>query len=252
MNIVLPHNVFTSLFLQAAPEHLKKLITFKPSSMLGTLLQENKADIVLLPSTDLIKHTDFFVSSRRGISFDGPLSNSYLYFQPNQLELTDFALAGDISGTDVICLKILMQELYDRAISIKLLSSLPHKLEGNTLIAGDHNYTSGLFAQGMNLTEEMVELLDLPFVNYVFCANSQEKLEWLHTETAGIEQQIYAEVENPEWDYRLTPEAKTLFSDEIAHVLYEFEDQDKEALIQVLRLPYFHGMIDDIFNIHFV
>jgi len=252
MNILLPHNIYTNLFAQALPESLHHTTTYKNASLLGKALAEKKADIVLLPVTDLLQHKDFFVSPRRGISFDGPLSNAYFYFAPEQQHIHKVTMVGDISGTEVLCTKILLRELYNEEAEISISANHKDLPESTLLLAGDVNFENDKFFSGMNMTEEIVDIINLPFVNYVFASLDEEKLKEFEKLTEGIEAKIYGIVDQEEWDFRLSPEAKEFFRDNIPHVVYEFDDQDKEGINQILRLPYFHGMTDDLMEVKYI
>ena len=59
----------------------------------------------------------------------------------------------------------------------------------------------------MNMTEEIMDVIDLPFVHYVFAALDEEKLKEFEKLTEGIESKIYEAVEQEDWEFRLTPDA---------------------------------------------
>jgi hypothetical protein len=251
MNILLPHNIFTNALAQALPETLHHTLAYKNASLLGKALAEQEADIVLLPVTDLLQHKEFFVSQRRGISFDGPLSNAYFYFAPEQQHIHKVLLAGDISGTEVLCAKILLRELYGEEAEISVSANKTEVEDSTLLLIGDLNYENDRFFGGMNMTEEIMDVIDLPFVHYVFAALDEEKLKTFEELTEGIEAKIYEAVEREDWEFRLSPDAKEFFRSNISHVVYEFDEQDKEGIQQILRLPYFHNMVDDLVDVKF-
>ncbi len=251
MNILLPHNIFTTLLAQALPETLHHTLAYKNASLLGKALEERKADIVLLPVTDLLQHKDFFVSSRRGISFDGPLSNAYFYFAPEQQHIHKVVLAGDVSGTEVLCTKILLRELYNEEAEITISTTKTESSQSTLLLSGDLNLENNRFFSGMNMTEEIMDVIDLPFVHYIFAANDEEKLKEFEKLTEGIESKIYSAVEQDDWEFRLTQDARDFYRTNISHVVYELDEQDKEGIRQILRLPYFHTLVDDLVDIKF-
>ena len=252
MNILLPHNIYTNLLAQALPETLHHTLGYKNASLLGKSLAEQKADIVLLPVTDLLQHREFFISQRRGISFDGPLSNAYFYFAPEQQHIHKVILAGDISGTEVLCTKILLRELYNEEAEISISTTKTESSQSTLLLSGDANLENNRFFSGMNMTEEIMDVIDLPFVHYVFASLEEETLKQFETLTEGIESRIYEAVEQEDWEFRLSPDAKEFFRSNMSHVVYEFDEQDKEGIRQILRLPYFHSIADDLVDIKFV
>jgi hypothetical protein len=251
MNILLPHNIYTTLLAQALPEELQHSFAYKNASLLGKALEEQKADIVLLPVIDLLQHKEFYVSSHRGISFDGPLSNAYFYFAPEQQHIHRVTLAGDISGTEVLCTKILLRELYNEEAEITISATKTESSQTTLLLSGDLNLENNRFFSGMNMTEEIMDVIDLPFVHYVFASLDEAKLKEFEKLTEGIELKIYAAVEQEDWEFRLTPDAREFFRSNISHVVYEFDEQDKEGIRQILRLPYFHTLVEDLVDIKF-
>jgi hypothetical protein len=251
MNILLPHNIFTNLLAQALPETLHHTLAYKNASLLAKSLVEQKADIVLLPVTDLLQHKEFFVSQHRGISFDGPLSNAYFYFGPEQQHIHKVTLAGDISSAEVLCTKILLRELYNEEAEISISTTKTESSQSTLLLSGDINLENNRFFSGMNMTEEIMDVIDLPFVHYVFAALDEEKIKRFDKLTEGIEGRIYEAVDQEDWEFRLTPEAKEFYRSNISHVVYEFDAQDKEGIQQLLRLPYFHNMVDDLIDVKF-
>lgn len=251
MQIALPHNIFTTVMYEALPDSIKPSVLYKPAAALSQLLHHNKVDIALLPVMDLLTHRDLFVSSKRGISFESELSNSYIYFKPGQVELNHLALGGDISSTEVILSKILIKELYGAEVDLRVLPDYKQGGYDNLLLVGDDNYQSELYSQAVNFSEEVVELLNLPFVNFVFCANDADLLRQFEEQTSTIEANTYAEVEAEEWEFRLNTEVRDYFQQNISHVIYNFEEQDKEGIVQLLRLPYFHGIAKDLIDVRF-
>ena len=93
-------------------DKFKKNIIVKDSSLLTQELNFDEDAVALIPSLDLINQRDLKVSSKLGISFEGLLSNSYVYFNHTNDEISKIMLRGDISSNDVIMSKIIFQERY--------------------------------------------------------------------------------------------------------------------------------------------
>jgi hypothetical protein len=47
----------------------------------------------------------------------------------------------------------------------------------NILIIGDENYEKELFLNGLSFSEEIIELINAPYVNFVLAAKSEETLQ---------------------------------------------------------------------------
>ncbi|MGE5411048.1 MAG: hypothetical protein ACM3MI_08810, partial [Clostridiales bacterium] len=177
MKIVFPKNIFTSILLAAMPEQLKAGVTFKDAPIISQEIEKNNADLALMPSLDLIKHPDLLVSSKIALSFDGSLSNTYLYFMPNQNKFTDLYLNGDISSNEIILSKILFNEKYGSDVQIHLDTNKLEKIDKNYLLAGDINLINNRYTNGMSFADEISEMIFLPYVNYVAVSKNREALE---------------------------------------------------------------------------
>jgi len=92
MNIIIPQNIYSALFAFSLPDNLKENIIIKESSLIIKELEKNKDNVGLIPSLDLLLHPEIFVSETFAVSFDGLLSNSYLYFMPEQNGLKKICL----------------------------------------------------------------------------------------------------------------------------------------------------------------
>ena len=82
MTIFFPDNLFTRLLTDVIDKEDSKEILFIPSSILFKKLNEHPNSAALIPALELITNKDLFVSKSVGISFEGPLSNSFIYYKP--------------------------------------------------------------------------------------------------------------------------------------------------------------------------
>ncbi|MDP4175735.1 MAG: hypothetical protein Q8933_17290, partial [Bacteroidota bacterium] len=187
MKIVFPKNIFTSILLAAMPEQLKSSVTFKDAPIISQEIEKNNADLALMPSLDLIKHPDLLVSSKIALSFDGSLSNTYLYFMPNQNKFTDIYLNGDISSNEIILSKILFNEKYGSDVQIHLDTNKLEKIDKNYLLAGDINLINNRYTNGMSFADEISEMMFLPYVNYVAVSKNREALESFNKSLKGMD-----------------------------------------------------------------
>ena len=82
MQLYFPHNIFTHVLFDGFVDELKEKVNFLPSSILSKTLNDNKSSTALIPTLELITNKNLFVSRSIGISFEGPLSNSFIYYEP--------------------------------------------------------------------------------------------------------------------------------------------------------------------------
>ncbi len=252
MKLFFPENIFAQLIIDNLPADLKKNIITKPSSLIASEINQNESSVGLLPTTDLLKYKDLFVSKSFGISFEGSLCNSYIYYNSAQKDISEVNLLGDISSVEVLLCKIIYSEMYDSKIEIKISTDEKDVVNKNILLAGNKNFVDNRFLAGISFAEEIVDTLSLPFVNYVFASKEKSLVEQLNILMKGISGLVYDQVEEMNFKFDFTEEVKSYIKDNISSFVIDFKDQDLEGINQLIRLPYYHGIINDIIEVRFV
>lgn len=252
MKLYFPNNVFSRLMAKNLPDTLRSSVEFISSPLLTSKLNETSGSAALIPTMDLIKNKNLFVSRSFGISFEGTLCNSYFYYGSSQKEISTLNLFGDVSAVEVIMCKLLFKELYNSEIELAVLSDELKIKANNILVVGDKNFSSGIYSEGISFSEEIIETLSLPFVNYVLASGAESAMKSLNKEFEGIGNKIYDNAEEILSSENLPQNIIDYISENISSFITEFDEQDAEGIEQILRLPYFHGMIDDIVEVKFV
>jgi hypothetical protein len=252
MKIVFPKNIFTSILLAAMPEQLKSGVTFKDAPIISQEIEKNNADLALMPSLDLIKHPDLFVSSKIALSFDGSLSNTYLYFMPNQNKFTDLYLNGDISSNEIILSKILFNEKYGSDVQIHLDTNKLEKIDKNYLLAGDINLINNRYTNAMSFADEISEMIFLPYVNYVAVSKSREALESFNKALKGMDAIIEDNISSYLVTSNLTVESRDDIEGNLNSVYFEMTNSEVDGLKELIQMPYFHGIWDDMVDLKLV
>jgi len=254
MSIYLPNNIFTRLLTSCFPEEVKSKVKYLPSAQLTQNILNDSASSGLIPVMDLLRHKELFISPKYGISFEESLCNSYIYYNSKEKEVDKIALAGDVSSQEVILSKILFKEIYGTDIEIEILTDINKIKEKNVLIVGDENFKEERFKKGISFSEVMVETLSLPFVNYIFASPDREALQALEKHLEGIQDKFYNRVEEGNFDFPQPGkiEGTIYFQSNISSLIIEFDKQDAEGIEQLLRLPYFHSIVNDIVEINFL
>ncbi len=251
MNIALPNNIFSTLLAKVLPHELQDSIVFKEAALLSKQLLESKADIALIPSMDLLQHKDFFVSPKCGISFEGSIANSYLYFAKGEKTIESIVLAGDISSVEAVLGKIAIHEMYDQDVSISVSKNEAVDGTRNILLSGDLNFTSELYPHGLNFAEAIAEITGMPFVQYVFASRNPKKLREFEAHAEDLELKILERINSPEWTIPFSDSTKAFFLENLQHVIYDFDSSDLQGLTEMLRLTFFHGLILDMFEVKY-
>ena len=249
--ILLPKNVFSKIFLSELSLEDNIGVEFHPASIIAKKLLLEENSIGLIPTLDLLTSKDLFVSSKIGLSFNALLSNSYIHFKEGQETLEQIFLKGDVTSNEIILSKILFKEFYDVDVTPTLMKDETTQLNDNTLIVGDENYEKDLFLNGLSFAEEIIELLDAPYVNFILAGSSENLLknfaEKHRDELLNGHTEDYSKLLTG-----ITQTSIDFISVNIQHIVFDLEDQDLEGIKSLMQLPYFHGILKDMIDIKFV
>ena len=124
MSICLPDNIFTRVLKSCLPEDLQKSVTFLPSAQITQKIENDNSSIGLIPVMDLLKHNNLYISDKYGISFEGSLCNSYIYYSKVEKSVSKISLSGDVSSQEAILSKILFKEMYGSDVEIEIITDL--------------------------------------------------------------------------------------------------------------------------------
>ena len=252
MKLIIPQNIFATLFALTIDKNKRSIISPRESSSIQTEVQNNDDAVALMPVCDLLKAQDLFVSAKFGLAFDGLLSNSYLYFADNKA-LSEISLTGDVSANEIILAKILFSERYDS--ELKFLIEIDQNItnEKNFLVAGNDNFYSGYFEKGISFADEIAELLDYPFLNYILVSKSEEALKNMHE---FLPDELDNTVENSLVtnlnDFGLSENAAEFIRMNWNSVYFNLLDNELEGMRELVKQIYYYRVIDDIFDIRFV
>lgn len=252
MKLIFPESIFTQLIIENLPSGHDYNIIKKPSSLIAMETSSIMDAVGLLPTTDLIKYKELYVSGSLGISFEGSLCNSYIYYNSDQKDISEINLLGDISSVEVLLCKILFTEIYDKTVEVKIATNEKNILNKNLLITGNKNFVEDSFLKGISFAEEIIETLSLPFVHYVFASKEKSLIEQLNKRIKGISSSVYEQVEKMDFKFDFSDKVKTYLRDNISSFIIDFKEQDLEGISQLIRLPYYHGIVNDIIEVKFV
>lgn len=236
----------------ALPDNIKKELEVKPTALISKDIVEGGADIALIPSFDLITRRDLFVSKKYAISFDGELSNSYVYFKNNGEAFTNFLLRGDVSSNEVLLSRIVFSEKYDSKIVTNLDSQNLQLGDKDYIICGNENFIPDVFGKGISFAEEIADMIDYPYVNYVFASSKKEKIEEFNELLSEPDKKIESQL--PELLDKITTKEKIkdFIIENFSTVYFDLTQNEIEGLKELLHLPFIHGLMDEMFEINLV
>ncbi len=252
MKIYLPHNIFTTIFATFLKQQ-KISFEFQPSALLTSAFRKDQGSCALIPVMDLLKHDELFVSSRYGLSFDGPISNSYIYYKKEKQDtLERIRLFGDISSQEAVLTNIMFKELYDAEVKMEIAREFTKLGDENYLLAGDINFSHSKMLEGFSFAEEIMEITELPYVNYILAAEDNELLERANKMLTGAGDFLKENTESfnfaPGWE----PEMKDKILENAVNFIFDFDESDIEGVKSQLRMAFFYGISEEIVEPKFV
>jgi len=253
MKIIIPNNIYSHIIAVVLEKKENVEISYKESSLISKALEEDTTAIGLIPSMDLINHKTFFVSSKAGISFDGLLSNSYFYLsESNERNLGKVFIRGDVSLNEIILTKILFKERFFAEVEINLDTHKEIDKEQNVLVVGDENIFSWEYGKGISFSDQIAEVLDLPYINFIFASQDNELIEHFEEIVPKIDETIEENLNDIMVNLRYDEAVKQHIQKNIGTVYFEITSNEVEAIQELFRLVYYHRVIDDMFDVKFL
>lgn len=252
MKITFPSNVYSAILALALPDVYKNKILIGPSSTIVKDIEEDKTDIGLIPSCDLIQHADLFVSRKIALSFDGMLSNAYLYFTPEQKDINTIHLRGDVSTNEIILTKIIFRERFDVEVEAILDTEKLEFNEKNYLIVGQENEDYMIRFNGLSFADQVAEFLDYPYVNFVVVSKNENRIKEFNSIVTELDKKVEDNIQEYLSKMNLSSVQSDFISDNLKTVYFQMTDIEKFGLEELYKLPFYHGMTKDMFGVKFV
>lgn len=253
MKLFLPPNLFVEILKSFLNNSNVFDIHVMGSSLLSSQLENDRNAVALIPSLDIINHRDIFVSGKVGIAFDGTLSNSYFYLSQNENRtLGNIFIRGDVSINEIILTKILFEERFSAEVEITLDTHSEPNTAQNTLVVGNENFTKWDYNSGISFSDQMAELLDLPYVNFVFASYNKQNLEQLESFFSDIDKKVEEKISDILTKIPANDEVKAYIQNNLGTVYFEMTSNETDALEEMIKLVYYHGILDDMFDIKFI
>lgn len=254
MKIIAPENIFTRLLFEPKQYSNKISVLYLPAKEILMNFLQRDDDLAFIPAFDIFNtdaETKLLVSKNIGISFQAELSNMYLYFAGEEKEFRDIAIIGDYSDTEIMFSKVILQELY--RIKPNIIPSGEDAIgKMNCVIVGDTNLKNNRFLSGLNMAEQGIEILKLPFTHYLLVGKEENTVEAINDIFKEATPLVYEVIENNWIKKEYSDDVNTFFKQRIPHIKYNFSEADLEGLSQLLRYPFFYGQTENIIDIDFI
>lgn len=255
MKIFIPQNYFAALWgLMLKDEH-KTLLSIKPASMINQIVEtsDESDDLFLLPSLSLIKNKELFISKNFGIAFDGLLSNSYLYLRSDIQTFDSILLRGDVSMNEILLAKILFLEKYDSEIEIKLdTAAKSDKTKNDYLIVGNENLESDFVNTGISFADQIASMINFPYVEYVLASRSEESIVTFNESYPAMDELVEEDIDKLLKKMNMTEEITEFIKMNLDSLYFDLSNTEIDALGELLRLPFYHGITEEISELKLV
>lgn len=252
MKIFLPQNIFSAIFALTLPDEVKDNVEIKPAATIAKDLSEDSSAVGFIPSCDLMDYKDLFVSRKIFIAFDGLLSNSYLYFGSNQNNLEEFLLRGDVSKNEALLSRILFSEKFDTALSFKIDMNEIISEDKNYIISGNENFKNNIYQNGLSFSDQVAELIDYPYVNFILCSRNENLLKEFESNKNELDKLIEDNIDNIIGKLDLDNKTKEFIKMNLNSVYFNMTQNEVDGLKEIYKLLFYHGIIEDIFDINFL
>jgi hypothetical protein len=148
--------------------------------------------------------------------------------------------------------KILFSENYGVDIQLsfeKINGGLSGK---NRILVGDRNFIENNLVSGISFTEEIIELISAPYVNFVFASDSENALKKFHSKYKKIISMLNPVEVFEKSEESIISSSNNYLSENLQHIVYDFDKQDLEGVKQLLQLPFYQDIIKDMIDVKFV
>ncbi len=247
--IGLPDNIFTNMLASSFPREFYSFYYLSNSEILKSLINE-QIDLAIIPSLEIQNENKIYVSRKLGIAFDGPLSDDYLYYVKDTLNV--LKIAGSVSLNEILLSKIIFKENYDTEPIQEVLPSVPSSFSENFLVSGDENFTLGIYQKGDSFAEHVSDFIDTPYLKYIVVSLHKENIEMLHQNTFNPEAEI--EVTFPSILKSLGYNEKIIdfVKQNFDGIYFEQTENEINGFEEMRKLPFYYGYFEEVKDIIYV
>jgi len=95
-------------------------------------------------------------------------------------------------------------------------------------------------------------MIDLPYVNFVFASHDKEALAEFNKRINPVDERTENEIINIIKTAALPEKTKEFLVENLGSVYFDMTDNEEAALNELIKLIFYHGIIDDMFDVKFV
>lgn len=217
------------------------------------LLREHNVDAALVSPIDYARDgSSYRVVSEVAASSQSANSAVTLHFREGLHDIVTLA-ADPALTTEIVLAKIILAEEFDAAPKIVPFQGPLNLMLGKAdaaLLAGDSALReANVQRNGVDLVEAWIELTDLPFVHYFWCAREDDlsekevqALQEARDEGISLIDDIVADAGS----HSLASIPAASLRAYLETFSYDFGQDAEEGLKEFLRYAYYHGVLPDV------
>lgn len=251
MKIGMPDSFYFRIIGEIASKNEDFKAYFEPSAVLAGKISSGELDAAFIPSLYLLQNEEVLVSSKIGLSFEGFASQSFMKFTKlEEGEKADISVAGDQSIQEPLIVEIILHELYGIESRFHLKSVKDALKDDNAVLTGDAALNAEYHEQGLSLSEELYEISELPYLNFVLAAKDAEKGKLVEKYFAERAEQFYEMIEG-ENEFGLDEKNRSFMRENVQGTVIDLDEADIEGLNNLLRMIFYKGLSQDIRELKF-
>lgn len=247
MNLFLPDNFIGYVLEHALPDGLFKTVSYMRSGDIAGHAGNNSDDVFLAPVLDLADNNEIYVSGKSAAIIDMNISTGFMYYSGKATdELKRAGIAGDICKQDIILAKLLFNELYGSDPELKIVKADNWGDLDALLLFGNENFSNDRFTEGVSWSDEVIELLDSSFVQYVFASGNTDSLKLLNTYSDYIDENALKIKLSFLKERKYGRESQKFIYDSLNYLNFKMTPDDLDSLTNLVRLPFLAGIYKDV------
>jgi len=122
----------------------------------------------------------------------------------------------------------------------------------NYLVVGMENASYPITNNGVSFSDHVAELIDYPYVNFVLVSYDEKSLEEFSNSLKNVNELINTNITEYLNKLKLDQKLTKLLNDNINTVYFDFTENEREALDELLRLPFYHGIVEEITEVKYL
>jgi hypothetical protein len=119
-------------------------------------------------------------------------------------------------------------------------------------VAGNENFSSWDFKNSISFSDNIAELIDGPYVNYVLASADENAVKNIASKFENLDEVIEDNISEYLSKIGLGENVNAFLRENLGTVYYEMTKNEQDSLGEMFKLIYYHGILEDMFDVKFV